>query len=93
MADPEQLEQRIMSAGFSEVKAQKLEFAQTYASFEQYWEATTDLAAPIAEALDKLDATAREDVRDGVQEALGRFTQEDGQIEVPASAVVALATA
>lgn len=93
MANPEQLEQRVAAAGFSTATAQRLEFPQAYASFDQFWDVPTDLAAPITEALGKLDAAAQDEVRGGVREALGRFTLEDGSIEVPASAVVAVATA
>jgi SAM-dependent methyltransferase len=93
MANPEQLEQRITAAGFSDAKAQALEFVQVYPSFDQYWGVTLDLAAPITEALGKLDAAARDEVRDGVREALGRFTLQDDRIEVPATAVLAVATA
>jgi hypothetical protein len=93
MANPDQLEQRIKAAGFREANAQTLEFVQSYPSFDQYWEVTVDLAAPIAEALHKLDAAAGDELREGVREALGGFTQQDGIIEIPASAVVAKASA
>ena len=94
MADPETLAGRLASAGFKDVRTDKIEFVQRYPSFDEYWAITLDLAAPLANALDSLDAGARAEVHDGVRSALvDQFAQPDGSLDVAASAVVAAGTA
>lgn len=91
MADPATLEQTLAEAGFEQIETDKVEFQQTYASFEQYWEITTDLAAPIASALAALDPDRVSQVREGVRGAAAQFTSTEGTLAVPASAIVASA--
>ncbi len=91
MADPAALAHRLAEAGFEQIETERLGFSQSYASFEQYWEATCDLAAPIAQALGTLDAGAAAEVREGARSVLNRFTTPEGGLEIPASAVVAAA--
>ncbi len=92
MADPGALAARLEAAGFKDVTTDKVEFGQRYGSFDEYWAVTLDLPAPLANALGSLDEGARVEVRDGVRDALGQFSQPDGSLDVPASAVVAAAT-
>jgi ubiquinone/menaquinone biosynthesis C-methylase UbiE len=89
MPDPEALAGRLATAGFKDVKADKIEFVMNYPSFDEYWAITLDMAAPIVQALESLDDAAKSDVREGVRGALGQFSQPDGGLDVPATAVVA----
>jgi hypothetical protein len=91
MADTGQLRQRLEDAGFGEIEIGKLEFTQSYSSFDQYWEITRDLAAPIPEAPSKIDEADSTAVRDGVREALSPFTADDGTLAAPACTIVASA--
>ncbi len=91
--DPADLERRLTDAGFVSVATDRVEFAQAYASFDAYWEETLDLAAPIAAATDGLEPAAIEALRAGAREILSRFIESDGSLSIPASAIVALATA
>ncbi len=93
MADADALAQRLADAGFSDVETAKVEFVQTYASFDQYWEITGDLAAPLTEALGTLDERQAGEVRDAVRGFLGQFAAANGTVSVPASTIVATATA
>ncbi len=93
MADPEALCSRLSAAGFSDPRAEKLEFAQSYPRFDDYWDSTLDLAAPVAAAVNDLDAEQVAEVRDGVHDALRQFEGEDGTLTVPATAIVAAARA
>jgi SAM-dependent methyltransferase len=93
MADPDALARRLGDAGLRNPRTDKVTFAQSYPSFDDYWAITIDLAAPLAVALESLDDEARAEVREAVRAAVQQFASPDGTIEVPASAVVATATA
>jgi ubiquinone/menaquinone biosynthesis C-methylase UbiE len=93
LANPEDLERRLLEAGFASATAEKLPFTQRYASFEEYWAETLDLSAPIAAAMSDLDDATVSAVRDGAREALAGFVRDNGALEVPASTVVAAAVA
>lgn len=93
MADTAQLEQRLADAGFRQIETDKVEFDHTYPSFEQYWEMSLDLGAPLAAAMATLDRTAVDEVREAVRGVLAPFAGADGTLRIPASAVVAAARA
>jgi ubiquinone/menaquinone biosynthesis C-methylase UbiE len=93
LPDPVDLESRLRSAGFALVRTDRVEFSQRYPSFDEYWAESMDCAAPIAEVVQGLEAGATEAVRSATRQALSQFTADDGQIDVPASAVVAAAVA
>jgi hypothetical protein len=89
--DPVDVERRLRSAGFSSVRTGRVTFPMRYPSFDEYWAETMDLAAPLAGALAALPSPKVEAVRAVVLETLAQFIGADGQIEAPASAVVAVA--
>jgi len=93
MPDPDDLERRISQAGFSSVRTDRVEFVQSYSSFDGFWTETMDLAAPLADAVAGLSEDAADAVRQASRETLAQFTADDGRIEVPAAAVVAAAVA
>jgi SAM-dependent methyltransferase len=93
MADAERLEQQLAEAGFSGIEVARIEYPSSYSSFEQYWEMSTDLAAPIAAALAALEGDGAIEVREAVRGVLGQFEAVDGSLAVPASTIVAAATA
>lgn len=91
--DPVDLERRLRSAGFTSVRTDSVVFAHRYASLDEYWAETMDLAAPIRGALDELPADAVEAVRAATRQTLSQFIDSEGRIEAVATAVVAVATA
>jgi SAM-dependent methyltransferase len=93
LANQDVLRALLDTTGFSEITIERIEFQQTYPSFDSYWEITLDLAAPIAAAATGLDSATLSAVRDGAREALAQFTDADGSLSVPASAVGACAGA
>ena len=93
LPDPDDLERRLRSAGFSSVQTDRVEFPQKYASFDEYWAETMDLAAPLASVVGELPSDTTEAVRAAIRQALAQFTAVDGRIEAPATAVVAVAVA
>jgi SAM-dependent methyltransferase len=93
MAETAQLEQRLATAGFQQIETDKVEFDHVYPSFDQYWEMSLDLGAPLAAAMAELDETTVAEVRDAVRGVLAPFAGSDGALRIPASAMVAAATA
>lgn len=93
LPDPVDLEGRLHSAGFSSVRTDRLEFSQRYPSFDEYWAETIDMAAPIAETVEGLQAAEVQAVALATRERLSQFIASDGRLEVPANAVVASAVA
>jgi SAM-dependent methyltransferase len=93
LANRDALRALLEGAGFAEITIDGIDFQQTYASFDRYWEITLDLAAPITAAVAGLDSATLAAVRDGTQEVLAQFSSADGSLSVPASAVVACARA
>jgi ubiquinone/menaquinone biosynthesis C-methylase UbiE len=93
LPDPDDLERRLRSAGFSSVQTDRVEFPQKYASFDEYWAETMDLAAPLASVVGELPSDTTETVRAAIRHALAQFTAVDGRIQAPATAVVAVAVA
>ncbi len=93
MPDPTALEARLRDAGFRSAHAERFGFTLSYPSFEDYWAETLDLGAPIAAAMAKLDAAATQEVHDGARRMLSPFTAPNGAIAVPASTVLAVASA
>lgn len=93
MPDPAAIETRLRDAGFRGAHAEKFGFSQTFASLDAYWAETLDMSAPVAVVLDELDDATRAAVRDGARDMLSPFIAADGSLSVPASAVLAVATA
>ena len=93
LPDPTDVERRLRSAGFSDARSERVEFEQRYRSSDDYWTETMDLGAPIAAVVRGLPAADAEALRGSALQTLSQFTTPDGQIKVPAAAVVAVAVA
>ena len=93
MAETVQLEQRLATAGFQQIETDKVEFDHVYPSFDQYWEMSLDLAAPLAAAMAELGETTVAEIREAVRGVLAPFAGSDGALRIPASAMVAAARA
>lgn len=91
--DPVDLEGRLRSAGFASARTDRVEFSQRYPSFDEYWAESMDCAAPIADLVQQREAADVEAFRSATRDALSQFTTKDGRLEIPASAVVAVAVA
>ncbi len=78
-------------AGFGEIKEFEITGKIFFLSPGQYWEYTTEVAAPIAAALKNTDSVMRERARLAVIEKAGKFLK-NGKIELPWSAWVASGT-
>jgi uncharacterized membrane protein len=93
LADRDKLAGMLAEAGFSEIEIDAIALEQQHASFDAMWEFQLDCAAPIAAVLSELDPAELADVRAAVERRLEPFTAPDGTLTLPASTVVAAATA
>lgn len=93
LADPAEIERKLLTTGFSSVRTERVEFGQRYPSLEEYWAETMDLAAPIAGVMAALPSDAADVVRSVAHEMLTGFISPDGSVEIPAVALVAAAVA
>jgi SAM-dependent methyltransferase len=91
LPDPVDLDGRLRSAGFTSVRTDRLDFSQRYPSFDEYWAETLDCGAPIAAAVAGLEAAQVDAIQMTTRQALSQFTTDDGGLDVPASAIVAVA--
>jgi SAM-dependent methyltransferase len=93
LADRDKLAEMLAEAGFSEIEIDAVELEQQHPSFDAMWEFQLDCAAPIAAVLRELDPAELAEVRAAVERRYEPFTAPDGTLTLPASAVVAAATA
>jgi hypothetical protein len=94
MANTEELFGQLERAGFSDVFVEALQYSTRYENFDHCWDLTLDLAAPVADAIAKLDHDAAAAVRDKVRAALQQFVDvNDSSLSIPASTLVARASA
>lgn len=78
LADPERLQQLIESAGFCNVVLEPVEIdVVEVENGQQYWEAMSDLAAPVMTLVNQLDAARREAYISDVVAAADRLKQGD----------------
>jgi ubiquinone/menaquinone biosynthesis C-methylase UbiE len=93
LPDPADIERRLLSAGFSQARSDRVEFPHRSPSFDEYWAETMDMAAPLADAVAALSSADVEAVKASTRDTLTQFTTGDGQLEIPAASVVAVALA
>jgi hypothetical protein len=80
-------------AARGEIRIENVEFEQLYGSFDQYWEFTREMMAVMNDALANAGEGTATEVRETVRDALGQFSNDEGALAIPASAVVASARA
>lgn len=92
LGDPDKLEKLASGAGFSDVQVEVVTYSRHYASAEELFDMVRVLAPPIAaataRALPEQLATARATVADFI----AQWRRDDGTYDVPACALVLLAS-
>ena len=91
LADPERLRDLMTDAGFAEPRIEDVAVTMRYASFDEYWEVTRDLAMSLRNALAGLPERAAEQLRERVEEGLAAYAGGDG-LAVPGIARVVAST-
>jgi SAM-dependent methyltransferase len=80
-------------AGFTEVWVQPLELVQRPRSFEDFWEATLDVARSFHDAVLARPQSEIDEIRASLAERFAPYTASDGSLEIPMRTLVGVATA
>jgi SAM-dependent methyltransferase len=80
-------------AGFVEPAVDTVEFTVGYRDVDEWWATTAEMSTGFGDAVARLDAAAREDLRAALARGAEPFTAADGRLEIPARTWVATAAA
>lgn len=83
LGDAERVRQLVRNAGFAEPDIAEMPVSWRHASFDDYWNVTSDLSFLLTSALAALDPEVVAEVRARTQESLQQYTSEDGTLGVP----------
>ncbi len=78
LADPERVRGLVVGAGFAEPQVDDVEIAMRYASFDEYWAVTQDLAMSLRDVLARSSAAEADELRTSVRSSLSRYEGDDG---------------
>ena len=87
LADPERVRSLVAGAGLAQPRVDEVEIAMRYASFDEYWEVTQDLAMSLREALTRISAAEADELRTRVRDSLAKYDGADG-VAIPGLARV-----
>jgi SAM-dependent methyltransferase len=87
LADPDRLRDLLGAAGFTGVEIDDVDAPMRYASFDEYWDTTRDLAMSLRNVLAELPAPEAERLRSRIAEQIGQH-ERDGRLVVPGRARV-----
>jgi SAM-dependent methyltransferase len=93
LADPDALNRRLASAGFTEIEIDTLPLTRRQTSFDELWETTLDMSPNFHDAVMSRPPAEIAEIRDEVAASLQPFTAEDGTLDIPAATLVASASA
>lgn len=89
LAPPGELERVLRAGGFTDVTVEARPMAMEYASFDEYWQVQTDLAAPLRAAIATLAAGDVDRLKAAIQEALAPHLLDGGGIRLAATPLTA----
>jgi hypothetical protein len=92
-ADPGRVSGALEDAGFTDVRVEPLDFRFTYDSFDEWWRLSQALGRPLADLVEAMEPAQREDLLAKLRERFAPYATPDGGLDVPARALVAVATA
>jgi SAM-dependent methyltransferase len=92
-AAPGRIEAELEGAGFTDIRVEALSLTFAYPSFEAWWEVSRELGRPMAQLVDGLEPSDRDDLVLTLRERLSGFATADGGLEIPAKPLVAVASA
>jgi SAM-dependent methyltransferase len=89
LAVPGALAQLLEAAGFEDIDVQTVSLDRSYTDLDAYLQETHDLSFMFRESFDRLTQSQRADVRGRIGELAESYTQDDGSVQLPGSALVA----
>jgi SAM-dependent methyltransferase len=93
LADREELEDVLATAGFAEIIVDTVDLTFTFASVDELWAQQVELSPTLADLTKTLTPADHYRLRDAFDEHLAQYVGEDGAVAVPARTLVAVATA
>jgi ubiquinone/menaquinone biosynthesis C-methylase UbiE len=90
LAPPGELEAILRGAGFSTVEVEPRSFAWEYGSPEEYWQSTTEIAAPLKAAVASLSPEDAARLKEAVLGEVAKYRQA-GRVRIPAVTLCAWA--
>jgi SAM-dependent methyltransferase len=93
LADREELEDILATAGFADVIVDTVDLQFTFASVDELWEHQVELSPTLADLTRTLSPADHYRLRDAFDEHLAQYVGEDGAVAVPGRTLVAVATA
>lgn len=86
LADRARIEQLVTGAGFAAPVVEEIAFSFRYADADDFWDALTSLAGPLARAINALSEDDRHATRAAVEASIEPYRQADGAYVMPAVA-------
>lgn len=93
LADSEALADRLGDAGFTGVAVGSVALVRAHDDFEGFWETSLDMSPGFHDAVMSCPESEIEQIKEAVAASLAPFTAADGSMEIPASSLVASASA
>lgn len=91
LGDRARVRELLEQAGFSGVWMERLDLAQTCASFQELWETTLDLSRNFHDAVLARPQREIEQIRASLAERFAPYTADDGSLAIPMRTLVATA--
>jgi SAM-dependent methyltransferase len=93
LGDPARVQTLVADAGFVEAHSEPLSFTARYAGLDDYWDSQLQLSSRAREALALTNERGVEALREGLAERFAPYATEGGALEIPARALITVASA
>jgi SAM-dependent methyltransferase len=93
LGDHERLHELLDGAGFEDIEIDAVALAQRHPSFAAFWDQQLDLSRTFHDAVMSLPAAESDALRDELEHRLSPYVDADGILALPASSLVAAASA
>jgi ubiquinone/menaquinone biosynthesis C-methylase UbiE len=93
LGNAEEVSDLLQEAGFAEVHVEALALTRRHANFAELWESTLDLSPSFHDAVLSRPAAEIAQIESSLAERFAPHTAADGTLEIPASTLLASATA
>jgi hypothetical protein len=85
--------EQLEAAGFVDHEVAAVAFTLSYASVDDWWDATSALSMRFGDAAAAMDAATRDTIKTALAERAAEWMARDGSLAIPARTWVAAATA
>jgi len=85
--------EQLEAGGFVDHEVSAVPFTITYASVDDWWDATSAMSMRFADAAASIDASTRQEIQAALADRAAEWTAADGSLAIPARTWVAAATA